>query len=762
MTINIFNEDAQPRATIHTIASANAFKNLWKQGYGERLIPIVPPRVPVFSKSTIAKAIAAGKDNRGKVPGIKWANGEWSSFAWLVHQTTESDCERWHTMGAGTGIRTGNGLVAIDVDITNRDQATEVKEQIERRWGLLPSRIGQPPKNLFVVRTDPDMEYARLLVGADDRIEILSSGKQFVAFGIHPKEMRPYNWVTQLPDYDQLRYVPKEELLDFLACMKSLLPNTGTVEQVAGDREVDQSKLKGDPELIKKAVASIPNDDQYPAREDYLHIGYAIKASLPDDEDLALELFQQWCSRWTAGQNDPEIVDSDWRRMKPPFKVGSEWLYREANTRSGGVFNATRWFEPLEEEEHLFPFEPRVELEVFTDAQAFNLTRDGFIKARDFLYGYHYLRNFMSVTVAPTKLGKSSLIIAEVLAQVTGLPLLGVKPNGSFNCLIWNGEDPYDEIVRRVRATMQYFNLTDADLKGSLYIVSGRDHPINLAREGRNGPELNKEAFESLKKFLLDRKIDIAVFDPLVKVHTVNENDNMAMDLVSRTLNKLAGETNASVELVHHVRKGSGNANQSATIEDGRGASAIISAARSARRAVRMTLQEGKAYLGRNFKEHRRYFRFSDADSNLAIADPDENWFELRSVEIQTGYMDGQRYIPNDRVGVVTRRGEMTQTDITGLNETELEDAENALLDGFKSGDWRVSPRAKEKWAGCLVASVYGLDEEEDRLKIKVILDNLSKSGKIKKTKSLINRNSTEVYVLTESVLNKINGGLFD
>ena len=51
------------------------------------------------------------------------------------------------------------------------------------------------------------------------------------------------------------------------------------------------------------------------------------------------------------------------------------------------------------------------------------------IPPRDFLYGYHYVRRYVSLTVAMGGVGKSSEILTEIAAMITGRELLGIKPS---------------------------------------------------------------------------------------------------------------------------------------------------------------------------------------------------------------------------------------------------------------------------------------------------------------------------------------------
>lgn len=49
---------------------------------------------------------------------------------------------------------------------------------------------------------------------------------------------------------------------------------------------------------------------------------------------------------------------------------------------------------------------------------------------RDWLYGRHLIRKFVSATFAPGGVGKSALALAEAMAMASGKPLLGPRPRG--------------------------------------------------------------------------------------------------------------------------------------------------------------------------------------------------------------------------------------------------------------------------------------------------------------------------------------------
>ena len=88
------------------------------------------------------------------------------------------------------------------------------------------------------------------------------------------------------------------------------------------------------------------------------------------------------------------------------------------------------------------------------------------IPSRHWVYGWHYIRKFTSATVAPGALGKSSLQLVEAIAIALKLPLLGVMPAEQANTWYWNGEDPAEEIERRIAAICARYEIDGKNLEG--------------------------------------------------------------------------------------------------------------------------------------------------------------------------------------------------------------------------------------------------------------------------------------------------------
>ena len=250
------------------------------------------------------------------------------------------------------------------------------------------------------------------------------------------------------------------------------------------------------------------------------------------------------------------------------------------------------------------------------------------IPPRRFLYDNHYIRNFASITIATGGVGKSTLCLTEMIAMATGRNLLGVEPSQKMKVLYFNGEDPHEEIVRRVLATCEHFGVEQEELVDHLYIASGRDYDLLLS-EGYEG-EINEGNFSLIEEFCKDKGIDVFCADPLANMTTADET-NMVFRTLAKRLSDLADSCGISIELVHHTRKGNG---LDTTVESARGGSSLIAAVRSARVLSPMTKEEAdKAGL----ETHVNHFRVELGKSNLAKPVDKAVWFEKKSHDLDNG-----------------------------------------------------------------------------------------------------------------------------
>jgi hypothetical protein len=331
------------------------------------------------------------------------------------------------------------------------------------------------------------------------------------------------------------------------------------------------------------------------------------------------------------------------------------------------------------------------------------------ITPRECLFGGHYFRRYVSTTTAVSGAGKSLLAIAEALAMATGRPLLGgLSPRERLRVAYVNLEDPADEISRRVAAVIEFHRLDGADLEDWLWWGSGRDAPIVLAEMGRFGGAAVRDAdVRRVKEAVKQAELDVVIVDPFVDSHAVEENNNAAVNLVAKTWASIADECAVAVELVHHPRKSTNG--QDVGVDDSRGASALLAAARSARALNIMTAAEAEK-AGIEPARRRYYLRSEIGKSNLAPPPDQATWYRLESVSLGNAQDGG----PGDSVGVVVPWE--WPNPLQGVSASDVYRIQQAVA---ADGDYRESSQA-EKWIGRLVADVLRLDLDDPRHHAKI------------------------------------------
>ncbi len=342
----------------------------------------------------------------------------------------------------------------------------------------------------------------------------------------------------------------------------------------------------------------------------------------------------------------------------------------------------------------------------------FELCAPESIEPREWVYDGHYIRQFISSTVAPGAIGKSSLALVEALDMVTGRGLLTGKPTSKrFRVHYWNGEDPIEETRRRVVAACKHYGITAADIGDRLTICSGRDAPICIATDTRDGFTIAEPLVNDLIAELRDDQVDVLILDPFVKTHgvnenkthSVNENDNGKIDAVASQFARIADAANVAVELVHHLRKASGTG-QDRTAEDARGGVALISAARSVR-VLNVMLPAEAAELGIPDEVRRRCFRVDDGKVNMVPprgTGEHAIWRFLASVSLNNARPE--RNLAADNIGVATVWLKPAVGD--AVTPEHVAEVTRRLTAGEPN---RRDARSPE-WAGQWIAGVLGID----------------------------------------------------
>jgi hypothetical protein len=337
------------------------FSRFVAAGY-KRLIPVIPPGAPISPNSVhILRRIERGKDERGKIPGLLNGDGGWHGINKEQVRADEDTIGAWTRMGASSGILTGEGLGAIDID--TRHPATAAALEAIALEVLGPKacrRYGDKPKVLIPISIPRDTPYAKLrfLTPTEpDRtrpagVEILTDKRYFVASGVHPRTKRPYEWPDGIPALADLPAMSRADLDSMLARMADVV-DVVSMERLDGvdGPPTNQEALKAPVELVRDAVAAIPNSyEVFPSRDSWLQMGYAIKAACGFGNDAdAMEIWTEWSLRWSVDADRVELADNvaeAWERMPGPYRLGAQWLFAKAREH-GWTREAEMWLSKL-------------------------------------------------------------------------------------------------------------------------------------------------------------------------------------------------------------------------------------------------------------------------------------------------------------------------------------------------------------------------------------------------------------------------------
>nr|QBM02681.1 hypothetical protein [uncultured archaeon] len=362
-------------------------------------------------------------------------------------------------------------------------------------------------------------------------------------------------------------------------------------------------------------------------------------------------------------------------------------------------------------------------------AKAITPRRFGFpdpksIAPRPVIMGGHYIRRYVSATIAPGGVGKSALVSVEALALVSGRRLLGSAPRAPKK--VWYlGEDDQEELERRFAAVMRYYGICADDCGDRLFVQSFRESKIIVAEQQNGGTVINVRDIDAVVSSIKSFSIDVIIIDPLVKTHRVPENDNSAMETTYGAWVEIAERGNCAVELVVHSRKASGG--QAKTVEDARGASSQLGAVRHARLIVRMTKEEAEP-LGIEPEQAGLHIRIGDTKANMAPPPSDIHWLKLASVCLENGLDDDTADTTKaDQVQVVTEFRAPATFDGVAWHDIDT------LMRALKAQPRRQSEQAAD-WAGHLVGEMLGIDTSTKggRSRVKAMLRAWRESGALK------------------------------
>jgi RecA-family ATPase len=506
-----------------TPTANNPFRRFWDLGF-HRLVPVIPPGVEIADKSSIAARMRAGEDPRGKAPGIRHSDGRWAGLHFVAMESQEADLDTWFGMGASVGVKTGQGLIAIDIDTTDKLAATAIYEMAQTHLGEACVRFGRSPKCLMLYQAPEDTPYRKVSFSTDTEeraaVEMLTEGRQFVAVGTHPGTGRPYRWHKDvLPKRDELTKVTHADLDAFFRAVADKLPQA-KLHASADDRQApDQETLQAPSfERLEQLVQAMPNTSaMFPDRESYVKVAYAIRGATPDGHDLAAQdLFLDWCAKWQGPDgetNDPDIALADWHRAKPPYRTGVRFLERHA---VGLFFDVV---EPDDVDDMFAHTDTKPEQRQLTFRPvSFFATRP--VPSRDWVVPNLVPCKTVTLLTGDGGTGKSLLALQLAASVALGRDWLGNEVKQG-PVLIISAEDDEDELHRRFEAVFRSLDAAMADVDNLRFIsLAGEDAVLGALQGERILPT---QLFKMVEQEIADTKPVLVGYDTLADLFGGNE-----------------------------------------------------------------------------------------------------------------------------------------------------------------------------------------------------------------------------------------------
>lgn len=274
------------------------------------------------------------------------------------------------------------------------------------------------------------------------------------------------------------------------------------------------------------------------------------------------------------------------------------------------------------------------------------------IPRREWIMPPILIAKYYSMLVATGATGKSSVAITMAIALVTGRQdLLEISVDRRCKVAIINGEDGQEELMRRVRATCQHFDITRDEIAGRLLVVGARQIPgLTFNRSGQSGIEADEAGLAQLHGLIKQFGADVVIIDPLGSFLPGGMNDGASASAVSGRFTEMCVESNCAMLLVHHVSKAAmraGDNDPTAAL----GSAMWANHARSVWNARRPTDEEAQA-IGQPPHRVRDLLVLLHSKANLSRAE-DAVYIEMVSVELPNAAPP--LHPRGDMIGVATR-----------------------------------------------------------------------------------------------------------
>lgn len=342
----------------------------------------------------------------------------------------------------------------------------------------------------------------------------------------------------------------------------------------------------------------------------------------------------------------------------------------------------------------------------FDDALKGGAYQVGQFAEENFVCRPYFARGRITGTAAPGGVGKSAIALYEAMSIVCGSDPYSDLPISPVRCVYWNLEDTRDASVRRVTAMCKAYpdRFDPETLQRNLILIGAELGGLKLAiTEGRT-VQITEDIVTKLIERLWAADIGLVVLDPLVALHSVEENDNGAMErLMKDALARVARDANCAIHIVHHSGKGANNSGD--PLDMYRGASSVPAALRMARAIYKATdrrLQE----VGIPEIEGMDVLEIKVAKNNIV---PGKECYP-RYVRAKSVVLKGTGELDPNRVTELA----IHYVRPTPLTEFLLENANHIILEIAKTSELVAAGKKSQHWIGKAILDAAGITYGEN------------------------------------------------
>ena len=199
--------------------------------------------------------------------------------------------------------------IAVDIDCLDKNLNKKLVKWLKENIGTCSVRVGKFPKCIIPFRVDEPfkkIKSAEWVCDKEDKhaVEILGSGQQFVAYGIHPGTQKEYRWQTgdlvNVPHKD-LPLITREKALAFVAFFEKMAAEAGweksrdavQIDDLENNLSFLKQKHDATEDDVREIISRLDPDINH---DDWVHVGMALHHHF-DGSNVGLEIWDDWSSK---------------------------------------------------------------------------------------------------------------------------------------------------------------------------------------------------------------------------------------------------------------------------------------------------------------------------------------------------------------------------------------------------------------------------------------------------------------------------------